>query len=229
MSLSGNGRRINDGDYAGHVATRVKADSKSKGEKSIPLSWALDDGQQVPIHSQFEDGSKNSYISSPPRLGSQKSSQRHRGTPSSRASSIDGDFSKPTDIPEEDSSFKSWLSSGILGALNVAAGVTLSTTGQLIAPSLHMTKTILLPGLLALFIDTLDATTPERAKDWFRILSSSVHHLVSVLGSTDSGQQFSSKFLVVLQEIIRALSSPETMQVLVDGMASGVKLADALK
>ena len=139
-------------------------------------------------------------------------------------------LSLPPEIPpENESSFKSWLTSGILGGLNVVAGITLSTTGQIMAPPLHVTKTVLLPGLLALFIDTFDATAPQRVKDWFRILSSSVYHLFSVLRSTSSGQKFSSQFWIVLQDIIGALSSPETRQVLVDGVACSVKLADALK
>ena len=66
--------------------------------------------------------------------------------------------------PAQGNSFKSWLTSGILDVLGAAAGVTLSTTGKLVAPPLHVTKTLLLPGLLALFVDTLDAVTPLAKK-----------------------------------------------------------------
>ena len=55
------------------------------------------------------------------------------------------------------------MMSGLSGALKKAAGVTLSTTGQLISPGLAVTAGILLPGLLALFVDMLDAVTPSFA------------------------------------------------------------------
>jgi hypothetical protein len=125
--------------------------------------------------------------------------------------------------------FKNWLTSGILDVLGTAAGVTLSTTGMLVAPPLQMTKTLLLPGLLALFVDTLDAITPPRVQDWFRILSSSVHHLITVLGNTEKGKLFSVQVYIVLQDFLQAISAPESRQVLVDGMATSVKFAAALK
>ena len=133
---------------------------------------------------------------------------------------------------ENDSSntnFKNWLTSGILGALGAAAGATISTTGKLVAPPLEMTRTILLPGLLALIVDTLDTITPPRVQDWFRILSSSVYHLMVVLGSTERGKEFSTQLYVVLQDALHVLSAPESRQVLVDGMAASVKFADALQ
>ena len=126
-------------------------------------------------------------------------------------------------------SFKSWLTSGILDVLGAAAGVTLSTTGKLVAPPLHVTKTLLLPGLLALFVDTLDAITPLWVQDWFRIISSSLHHLMVVLGNTEKGQHFSNQVYVVLQDLLQVLSSTETRQVLVDAMATSVRFAGALK
>jgi len=125
--------------------------------------------------------------------------------------------------------FKSWLTSGILDVLGAAAGVTLSTTGKLVAPPLHVTKTLLLPGLLALFVDTLDAITPLWVQDWFRIISSSLHHLMVVLGNTEKGQLFSNQVYVVLQDMLQVFSSTETRQVLVDAMATSVRLAGALK
>jgi len=66
-------------------------------------------------------------------------------------------------------------------------------------------------------------------KDWFRILSSSIHHLVSVIRSTKGGKQFSSSFLHVLQDIALVTSAPETRNILIDTMAFGVKIFDALK
>ena len=97
------------------------------------------------------------------------------------------------------------------------------------APPLHVTKSILLPGLLALLIDTLDTVTPRRVQDWFRVVSTSVYHLFSVLSATEHGQGFSSQLVVFLQDMVQVVSAPESRQVLVDGMAASVKLADALK
>jgi len=135
----------------------------------------------------------------------------------------------PTETPRQSSSFKTWLSGGIMDALGTAAGVTLSTTGRLVTPPLQMTKALLLPGLLALIVDMFDAITPPRVQDWFRIISSSVYHLMVVLGNTEKGQIFSSQVYIVLQDILQAMSAPESRQVLVDGMASSVKFADALQ
>ena len=129
----------------------------------------------------------------------------------------------------DDSLFKSWLTTGILDFLGTVAGLTVSTTGKLVAPPLYMTKTILLPGLLALIVETLDFITPPRVKDWFRILSSSFYHLMTVLGSTEKGNAFSSQVYVVLQDILQALSAPESRQVLVNLMATSVKFAAALQ
>lgn len=152
-----------------------------------------------------------------------------------RPPSLDDDLLPPNldDEGEEgepdESSFRSWLASGILDLLGTAAGVTLSTTGRLVAPPLHVTQTILLPAILDLLVDTLDSITPKKVQDWFRILSSSFHHLVVVLGSTDKGKDFSRQLYVVLQDFLQASSAPESRQVLVEGMATSVKLIDAMQ
>jgi hypothetical protein len=233
MSLSGN-RRLqeeNEDKYAGHVASRRNTETNSLGgsttnrSQKTPHTWAAQGEYRVPIHRHPDDLS--STISSPPILGTQRTTKR-KGTPNPTTST--DDLSLPPDLPPmQDSSFKGWLTSSILETLNVAAGVTFKTTGQLLAPSLEMTRTLLLPALLSLFVDTMDSITPPRVKDWLRIISSGVHHLLSVLTSTEKGQMFSNQSVIVLQDILQALSSPETRQVLVDGMACNVKLADALQ
>lgn len=151
------------------------------------------------------------------------------GSPLSNPDSLPPVIS-PADGTKEtnNNGFKNWLTSGILDVLGTAAGVTLSTTGMLVAPPLQMTKTLILPGLLALFVDALDAITPPRVQDWFRILSSSVHHLITVLGNTEKGKLFSTQVYIVLQDLLQALSAPESRQVLVDAMATSVKFAAAL-
>lgn len=127
------------------------------------------------------------------------------------------------------SSFKGWLAEGLLDMLNAAAGFTISTTGTILSPPIAMTKNVILPGILAILVDTLDNITPPRVQDWFRILSSSIYHLYSVLKSTEQGQKFRRQLLLVLQNVFEVWSAPESRQVVVDGMAAGVKLADALQ
>ncbi|OEU07047.1 hypothetical protein FRACYDRAFT_252149 [Fragilariopsis cylindrus CCMP1102] len=144
----------------------------------------------------------------------------------------------PTVMEEDDdsknkkvsSSFKKWLADGMLGGLNTIAGVTLSTTNTLLSPPIALTRNIILPGVLAIIIDTLDTITPPRVQDWFRIISSSVYHFFTVVvsGSSLHGMQFRSQVGVVVQSFLEAWSAPESRQVVVDTMATGVKLAGAL-
>ena len=229
--MSGRRQEKDDEDFGGHVASRRNAETESLGESTTNRShnsWGPHEEYRIPIHNH-PDNELSSHISSPPRLGTHRNRKR-RGTPSSKVSSYYDEFSLPPELPPiQDNSFKGWLTSSILETLNAAAGVTLATTGHIISPPLQMTKSIILPTLLALFVDTMDSITPDRVKDWLRIISSSGYHLFSVLTSTEKGQIFSTQFVIVLQDILQALSAPETRQVLVDGMACNVKLAEALQ
>lgn len=126
-------------------------------------------------------------------------------------------------------SFKGWLTAGILDALNVAAGLTLSTTGTIMAPSIALTRNVLIPGILALVVDTLDHITPPLVQNWIRIVTSSIYNFYTVLSQTDQGRIFRQQLLLVIKVLLEAWSSPESRQVVVDGMAAGVKLADALQ
>jgi hypothetical protein len=174
-------------------------------------------------------GSSNSYyannISNNNNKQQQQQQQRvtHGDT---KASSIPADMEE---IMSKKTSFKGWLADSMLDVLNTAAGFTISTTGTILSPPIAMTKNVLLPGLLAILVDTLDNITPPRIQDWFRILSSSVYHLYSVLKSTEQGQKFRHQLVLVLQNIFEVWSAPESRQVVVDGMAASVKLADALQ
>ncbi|KAG7367546.1 hypothetical protein IV203_030217 [Nitzschia inconspicua] len=125
-------------------------------------------------------------------------------------------------------SFKGWLAGGLLDILNSAAGFTIATTGTILSPPLAMTKNVVLPAVLAIVVDTLDNIIPLRVQDWFRILSSSIYHLYSVLKSTEKGQQFRHQFTLVFQNLFEMWSSPESRQLAVDGVVAGIKLADAL-
>ena len=131
---------------------------------------------------------------------------------------------------QQSSSFRKWMAEGMLETLNVVAGITLSTTGTILSPPIALTRAII-PSLLAIIVDALDAATPRRFQDWFRILSSSVYQFYVVLlaGSTDRGKRFRNQVTQVAQSFLEAWSAPESRQVVVDGMATGVKLADALQ
>lgn len=130
--------------------------------------------------------------------------------------------------PPKQSSFRKWLAEGMLDTLNVVAGITLSTTGTILSPPIAITKNVMLPALLGLLVDALDTITPPRLQDWFRILSSSVYHLFSQ-GKTQPGLAFQKQVGVTTGSFLEVLSAPESRQAVVDGMATGVKLADALQ
>jgi hypothetical protein len=192
------------------------------------LTPARSTREQSPVPSSRS--SRNEYSYAPIHLHDARSP----GMPKSGSHNSVPDLLPPElgTTPKEEphsNSFKSWLTSGILDVLGAAAGATLSTTGKLVAPPFHVTKTLLLPGLLAIFVDTLDAVTPVWVQDWFRILSSSIHHLMVVLGNTEKGQLFSNQVYVVLQDVLQVFSATESRQVVVDAMATSVKFAGALK
>lgn len=197
----------------GHVATRIRV-RKEKAEEENPRLRGS--GEHKTTGQEADDHAS---------VMSQANSQHTFEQRENRSSSCETIHSELKEVE----TFKGWLSARIMDGLNTAAGATLSTTGQLIAPPLHVTKTVILPSLLGLFVDTLDTVTPQRLKDWFRIISSSLHHLVSVIRSTKGGKQFSSRFLEVTQDIALVTSAPETRNILIDTMALGVKTFDALK
>lgn len=158
-----------------------------------------------------------------------------RGAVYSRRNRTDGNQQHNTPHQQQQqqpppSSFRKWIAEGMLDTLNVVAGITLSTTGTILSPPIALTRAII-PSILAIIVDALDKATPQRLQDWFRILSSSVYHLFVVLvaGSTDRGRRFRDQITQVAHSFVEAWSAPESRQVIVDGMATGIKLTDALQ
>ena len=141
------------------------------------------------------------------------------------------DFHNQEQPQQQPSSYRKWLAEGMLETLNVMAGITLSTTGTILSPPIAMTKNIIIPSLLAILVDTLDAVTPHRVQGWFRILSSSMYHLFAVLvtRSTEKGENFREKVTLVFKSFLEAWGAPESRQVVVDGMSTGVKFVDAMQ
>ena len=77
MSIAGvggnNQETNNEDDSVGHVAFRK---NKNQSQNQPPFSWAVDEEQRIPIHSQQDEGLSNSFLRSPPRIGSQRSARR---------------------------------------------------------------------------------------------------------------------------------------------------------
>jgi hypothetical protein len=146
----------------------------------------------------------------------------------SQASVDDGDEEEPPPVLSLSEQIAASALSRTIEFLKVAGGLTLNATGKVVAPPLHVTRTVLLPALWAASVDFLGHRTPKRVKDWLRILSSSVYHLVAVVQKTDKGQLFRQRLLILFGDIIDCLSADATRQVLVDGMAAFVKLTEAL-
>ena len=119
--------------------------------------------------------------------------------------------------------------SSTLGILKLFGDVTLSTTGTILSPSIEMTRQVLLPQLFAALADYISNISPQRLKDWFRILSASVHHIIAVIVSTERGSIFRHKFARAFGDVVDVASSDTSRQAIMDGMACFVKLGEALQ
>ena len=118
---------------------------------------------------------------------------------------------------------------GSLELLRIAGGLTLSTTGKLVAPPLKVTQQIVLPSLLAATLDYARQIIPVRIQDWFQIVTASLYHLYVVLRNTRRGAVFRSRLGMVGADLVDCISSDESRQVIADGMASVVKLSEAMQ
>lgn len=117
---------------------------------------------------------------------------------------------------------------GTLELLKLAGGATLSTTGKIISPSIQVTRQVVFPALWSALTDYYEYIAPPRLKDWFRIVTSSLHHFITVLTNTHKGIVFQKKVVNVGRNVVDCLSSDASRQVIVDGMSTVVKLAEAL-
>ncbi|CAB9527004.1 expressed unknown protein [Seminavis robusta] len=115
-----------------------------------------------------------------------------------------------------------------LEILKLAGGATLHTTGTILSPSLELTKNVILPNLLGSAADYLSQVSPQRLKDWFRIFSASIHHLIAVIVSTERGSIFRHKVVRVGGNVVDVACSDTSRQVLMDGMAAFIKLNEAM-
>ena len=123
------------------------------------------------------------------------------------------------------------LASAVAGTvefLKVAGGWTLTATGKVVAPPLHITRTVVLPQLWQATVQVLGQATPQRVQDWLRIFQLALVQFMAVLGSTESGSEFRHRLVLVLGDLLDCLSSTATRQVVVDLTASVVSLGQAL-
>ena len=106
---------------------------------------------------------------------------------------------------------------GTLDFLRIAGGLTLSTTGKLVAPPLHVTQTVVLPQLWAATRAYLLEHFP-----WIAVIEAAISNLWQVLVDTPQGREWQRQSIETLTCF--ALQ-PSLKPVLVEGMACVVKTA----
>ena len=119
--------------------------------------------------------------------------------------------------------------SGTIELLKQVGGVTVSATGALVAPPLHITRTVLLPSLFAALKDFIASNSPVRVKDWFRIFSTSIYHMFNTLQNTEAGLDFSNRMVMIMIDLIDCISAETTRQLLLDVMSSFVKFFEVVQ
>jgi hypothetical protein len=176
-----------------------------------------------------DDGSVSSSWappSSPGRQSLNETSEPSRLSSPRRSKGETHPFASPT---KQQKSIQDQFMAGTLELLKMAGGATLSTTGKLVQPPLYVAQSIILPALWSALVDYVSQVTTLRAKDWFRILSTSAHHIVTVIGNTAKGRLFRQKVHTVGDGIVDCVSSDASRQAIMDGMAALVNLAEALQ
>ncbi|GKY92220.1 hypothetical protein MPSEU_000193200 [Mayamaea pseudoterrestris] len=116
---------------------------------------------------------------------------------------------------------------GTIDLLKFTTGLAWHTTGALVAPPLHLTRTHILPQLLAALRLCVIEVTPLRLQDWFRILATSLTHVVTLLRSTRCGKRVRKSMVSLLVDVVDLLTTETFRQVIVDVMACVVKSAEA--
>jgi hypothetical protein len=205
-----------------------------------PLAWdhGGDDGDDDDTDPMLLDRSTDL----PPPLSSSGSRFHPHGTSHQRrrprnivttaaaTSTTTGEYLPPSSIsPGRDQpSLAQAAVNSTFGLLRQVGGLTLSTTSALVAPPLFVTKRLLLPQLRNLIVDLWDSNSPQRVKDWFRILHSSLYHVVTTLRDTSAGHVLRRHWGRVGQDVVDLAATDLTRQWLIDSMGTLVKLAEAL-
>jgi len=120
------------------------------------------------------------------------------------------------------------LTPPLFNLLRLLATASLSTTGKVLAPPLHLTRTVLFPTIYGTVTDQLNALTPTRVKDWFSIFRKGIQHLWGVIISSPTGQTFRGQVYTVGGDLVDVAATPTARQVVVDFCATIIKIAEAL-
>ncbi|GAX11295.1 hypothetical protein FisN_7Lh403 [Fistulifera solaris] len=181
---------------------------------------------QASVHNYFPSASLRNGYPSIDRQNTQRVDNRSNNRSSTQQNTprVTTVQEEKEDIPLHDRIASSAVAAS-LEFLRIAGGVTLSTTGTLMQPPLHVTQKYVLPQLWHAFLDLLQNETPERLQDWFRIVSSSVYHFISVLRETVSGQALRERLLIVWVDLVQVLATDASRQALMEFTACWVKFA----
>lgn len=123
---------------------------------------------------------------------------------------------------------KSSAMSGTIDVLNIIGGLTASTTGKIISPPLNVTRMVIIPALINILSDFVGKITSERLKDWYRILSTSISHITTVVTKTSSGRKLQKSFTTVSNDVVEILCGDTSRQVIVDSASSFIKIIEVL-
>lgn len=116
----------------------------------------------------------------------------------------------------------------LLGAAKLAGGVTLSATGQVMAPPLALTRSLLLPALWDAIVFVLQENVPLRALEWWRVVSTTVSQAVRILINTPVGEQARGRLLAVISDIVKIITSVDAQRLLMDTSGTIVQLGRVL-
>jgi hypothetical protein len=239
----GGGSRIQSGEEDPSAAIEETIDRHDRASPMNhavdPLAWDHggddgDDGDTDPILLDRSTDLPPPLSSSGSRFhphGSRHQRRRPRNiTTAAATSTTTGEYLPPSiSSPGHDQPSLAQLAvNSTFGLLRQVGGLTLSTTSALVAPPLYVTKRLLLPQLRNLLVDLWDSNSPQRVKDWFRILHSSLYHVVTTLRDTSAGHALRRHWGRVGQDVVDLAATDLTRQWLIDSMGTLVKLAEAL-
>ena len=113
--------------------------------------------------------------------------------------------------------------------LRFASGITLSATSKLLQPSLHMTKSYVLPELADALSNYYHTLTPERVQLWLQILPTVLSHSIEVSAQTERGGALGTKLTTAASSGLETLSTDEVRRVILEYVTQFIKTTQALQ
>mmetsp|Transcript_20832 Transcript_20832/g.30879 ORF Transcript_20832/g.30879 Transcript_20832/m.30879 type:complete len:433 (-) Transcript_20832:141-1439(-) len=130
--------------------------------------------------------------------------------------------------PKEDQNMANglvnWALSPVWMGLDALKWASQTVNDQAVAPAIRYASPI---GWAAYFFNIIKDLTPQRARDLVRIFGNATVSFVDLLQIPD-GEKFRNAFLKVIDTFITTLSSYKGRQLVIDGTATVVKIAEAL-